>query len=105
MTSEVSDSDNPNMGIVQKLSTTIVVALFIAFLTVITALPTLASNLDSGVQDFKVNFNVEEILLAQNLVSQNNVTGAEKERRQSTTIEEWVCRYINGQKRCWDNDK
>ena len=93
------------MGIVQKLSTTIVATLIIVFFTVITALPTLASNLDSGVHNFTVNFNIEEILLAQNIVSKNNGAGYEKELRQSTTMEEWVCRYINGQKRCWDDDK
>lgn len=91
------------MSLVKKLSTALAAMLLIVFFTLSAALPALAISSNSRVQGVQLSFNVEENLSAQNLVSQNNGTEAEKELRRSTIVEKLVCRYINGQKRCWDD--
>ncbi len=61
---------------------TVIMAFLITILTVISASPTLAGNLDST-------------SISYSAVAQKN------EICQAVTLEKLVCRYIDGHKRCW----
>lgn len=89
------------MSMVKKISTVVVAAISIMFITISAALPALAGNTTTGVQAFDLNLSIQEVILPNNGISENDSAVAGEELRRSTIVEKLVCRYIDGQKRCW----